>query len=58
MSISSVKFGRGTGAILLSNMNCGGAETSLQSCSRSYNVQHCSHYSDVGVWCDHIDDSG
>ena len=58
MSISSVRFGRGTGAILLGYMYCGGTETSLQSCSSSSNVQHCSHDSDVGVWCDRIDDSG
>ena len=39
-------------------MRCHGTETSLQSCSRSSTSQSCSHDSDVGVWCDHLDDSG
>ena len=57
-STSSVRFGRGTGAISLGYMNCGGGETSLQSCSMSYTSRYCSHHSDVGVWCDGIDNSG
>ena len=56
--ISSVRFGRGTGAIFFGYMNCGGAETSLRSCSRSSSSRYCSHDNDVGVWCDLIADSG
>ena len=56
--ISRVRFGRGTGAILFGYMSCGSSESSLQSCSRSASSRHCSHDSDVGVWCDGIDDSG
>ena len=56
--ISSIRFGPGTGAILFGYMNCVGSENSLQSCSRSSSSRYCSHDSDVGVWCDSIDDSG
>ena len=56
--ISRVRFGPGTGAIFFGYMNCGSSESSLQSCSRSGSSQHCSHDSDVGVWCDGIADSG
>ena len=57
-SISSVRFGRGTGAIFFGYMSCGSSESSLQSCSRSSSSRYCSHDSDVGVWCDGIADSG
>ena len=44
-------FGRGTGKVWLSSMQCTGSETSLQSCSSSGfgNGGWCSHGSDVGV---------
>lgn len=59
-SVSYVKFGRGSGAILFDYMTCDGTETTLQasSCSRSSQPQYCSHDSDVGVWCDSLDSSG
>ena len=57
-STSSIGFGPGTGAISPGYMNCDGSETSLQSCSRSSTSRYCSHDSDVGVWCDGIDNSG
>ena len=59
-SVSYMKFGRGTGAILFKDMTCDGTETSLQapSCLRSSNSRYCSHDSDVGVWCDSLDSSG
>ena len=57
-SSSSLRFGRGTGAISLGYMHCGGTETSLQSCSSSSDLLDCSHDSDVGVWCDRIDSLG
>ena len=53
-----MRFGAGTGAIVFGYMNCGGSETSLQSCSGSSSSRFCSHDSDVGVWCDSVDDSG
>ena len=53
---STVRFGSGTGAILFSNMHCDGTEVSLQSCMQYSNPVHCYHGSDVGVWCDSIND--
>ena len=45
-------FGRGTGPIFLSNMNCTGTESSLLSCSRRRNtLYYCSHNADAGVVC-------
>ena len=59
-SISRTRFGPGTGAILFEDIECDGTETSLHapSCLRDSNPEYCSHSSDVGVWCDHIDSSG
>ena len=58
---STMRFGRGTGAILFDDMNCDGTEASLRATScllRNSNPESCSHSSDVGVWCDSIDGSG
>ena len=59
-SVSYMKFGRGTGAILFKDMTCDGTETSLQapSCLRYSRPEYCYHSSDVGVWCDRLDSSG
>ena len=59
-SISSLRFGDGTGAILFDDMTCDGTETSLYapSCLRYSNPEYYSHSSDVGVWCDRLDSSG
>ena len=57
-SISRVRFGPGTGAILFNYMECDGTETLLSSCPMYSNPRYCSHDSDVGVWCDNIDISG
>ena len=59
-SVSHMRFGRGTGAILFGDMTCDGTETSLHapSCLRYSNPEYCSHSSDVGAWCDRIDNSG
>ena len=57
----NTRFGRGTGAILFDDMNCGGTEASLRasSClSRNANPEYCTHGSDVGVRCDSIGGSG
>ena len=55
-----MRFGHGTGAILYDIMECDGTETLLSSCPSYFysNPWHCSHDSDVGVWCDNIDISG
>ena len=54
-----MRFGAGTGAIVFDGMACDGTETVFSSCpSRSNPSQHCSHDNDVGLWCDHIDNSG
>ena len=45
-------FGRGTGDILLDNVDCRGDEGSLFSCSHlGIGVHDCSHSSDAGVRC-------
>ncbi|TKS83620.1 Scavenger receptor cysteine-rich domain-containing group B protein [Collichthys lucidus] len=45
-------FGPGKGTILLDNLKCSGAETSLQECSHiSWNVHNCDHTEDAGVTC-------
>jgi len=55
---STMRFGSGTGAILFSDMYCDSTEVSLQtsSCTQYSNPVYCSHSSDVGVWCDSIND--
>ena len=47
------KFGQGSGNILMSDINCTGAETSLFDCGHSefYSSQGCSHEDDVGIIC-------
>ena len=57
-SISHERFGPGTGAILFDYIDCDGTETLLSSCPNYLDPWHCSHDSDVGVWCDNIDISG
>ncbi|XP_072231677.1 scavenger receptor cysteine-rich domain-containing group B protein [Leuresthes tenuis] len=45
-------FGPGTGAILLDNLKCNGAEASLQECSHiPWDVHNCDHSEDAGVTC-------
>ncbi|XP_026228683.1 scavenger receptor cysteine-rich domain-containing group B protein [Anabas testudineus] len=45
-------FGPGTGTILLDNLKCSGAETSLKLCSHiSWNVHNCDHSEDAGITC-------
>ncbi|XP_038062169.1 uncharacterized protein LOC119732624 isoform X33 [Patiria miniata] len=46
------KYAGGKGPILMDDVNCTGAETSLISCPRRHWKQHdCSHDEDVGVVC-------
>lgn len=45
------KFGSGTGAILMSKVNCNGDEKSLSNCSHSSEPGSCDHDEDAGVIC-------
>ena len=45
-------YGIGTGPVWLSNLNCLGSETNLESCSHNpWGLQTCSHEEDSGVDC-------
>ncbi|KAF3706685.1 Scavenger receptor cysteine-rich domain-containing group B protein [Channa argus] len=45
-------FGPGNGQILLDNLKCSGAESSLKLCSHiSWDVHNCDHSEDAGVTC-------
>lgn len=45
-------YGQGSGAILLSNLQCTGSELKLLDCARdAYSVKSCQHYEDAGVKC-------
>ena len=46
-------FGRGSGGILLNNLDCDGDEESLFQCSHNgLNVHNCGHSEDAGVTCE------
>ena len=48
----NARFGRGTGPILLDNVNCFGSESSLFSCGHSGVGNHnCSHSKDASIRC-------
>ena len=59
IAVYRATFGRGTGPVLLTHVNCTGTESSLLSCSREgTNLRQCSHYGsyyttfeDAGVVC-------
>ena len=48
----SAYFGKGSGLILLDNVNCGGSEASIFACNhRTLGEHDCSHKEDAGVVC-------
>ena len=44
-------FGKGTGVILLNNVNCTGNERSIYACEHNFDVHGCKHRRDAGVIC-------
>ncbi|XP_025102101.1 deleted in malignant brain tumors 1 protein-like [Pomacea canaliculata] len=51
-AVSSVRYGQGSGHILLKDVRCRGTETSLAKCSHGeFYPQKCNHSQDVGVIC-------
>ena len=50
VSTSSASFGQGDGPIHVSNVQCNGNETQLQTCGYSLS-NTCTHSSDAGIMC-------
>jgi len=51
--LSWAHYGRGTGPILLDEVECSGNELSLDQCKKSdWGQQNCDHIEDAGVSCD------
>ena len=51
-ALSNAHFGRGTGQIVLDDVDCSGSENELLTCSRGTLVSsNCDHSDDAGVRC-------
>ncbi|XP_050407264.1 deleted in malignant brain tumors 1 protein [Patella vulgata] len=51
----SAYFGRGTGNILLDDVNCAGSESSIRYCNHDgWNIHNCGHSEDASVTCSHV----
>ncbi|KFR16193.1 Neurotrypsin, partial [Opisthocomus hoazin] len=57
-ALSWAHYGRGTGPILLDEVECSGNELSLDQCKKSdWGQQNCDHIEDAGVSCDPFTDN-
>ena len=54
MYFSSGKFGRGSGAIHLDDVQCVGSESMLMQCPHT-SMDNCAHFEDVGLRCESCD---
>ena len=50
-AFSNARFGRGSGQILLDDVQCTGSEGRLIDCRYDQNTGDCSHYEDASVRC-------
>ena len=61
-ALNDASFGQGQGDIMLSNVNCGGSEGSLEQCSHDgaagTPIDGCTHIEDAGVRCGLPDSAG
>ena len=52
LAIFDERFGAGTGAILLDNVNCRGNESSVANCQHAaWGSHNCGHHEDVSIIC-------
>ncbi|XP_025100423.1 deleted in malignant brain tumors 1 protein-like isoform X2 [Pomacea canaliculata] len=54
--VDTVKYGPGTGPVLLQHMRCKGTESSLAQCGIQLYSSNCDHENDVGVICNIMSD--
>ena len=48
----SAHFGKGSGLVILDDVNCNGRESTIFACNhRNFGDHNCRHYEDVGVVC-------
>ena len=50
-AFSNAHFGRGSGRILLDDVQCTGSEGKLIDCRNDRNTHDCSHFEDASVRC-------